>query len=527
MNISGFIEQCVLGEGSYGKVYKATRISDGQTYAIKIVNLSKLSRREIEDSINEIRIMASFTSPFIIRFHEAFCDQKRLCIVTEYAQLGDLSNLIARRKRKNKPLQEEAIWRFLLQILEGLRVLHSCGVLHRDLKTANVLLSAPDLAKIADLGISTVLHNRQLARTQIGTPLYLAPEVWKKNPYDQKCDMWSLGVLLYELMTFSFPFMGRTSEELARKICIGNYIMPKKYSAELNSVLKRLLQVNPLIRPSAEEVLNMECVKDRKHLLDMFQPKTPLRKSYSYHLLSTIKVPLNNIRNVNLPNPSYDEKNGYVKPIEQRMHMKKDAPLSGKDISRVSTPELKAIVDQDWWSPNKIPSDEIQRRKNPVRLSSIRNVPMREPIPDIVEIPNDIKSKAPEIRVRPQDVKGRVPEIRVPAPVQRDQIPAPRRIPQQYCEQRNLYQRKQNCYDGYNNNQNVVQNRDPRWRQPNQIQVLQIQQQPACQDPRYKPNNNQYNHLRQQANIHQQIYEPQQKLPVMQGNPRLRRVGIR
>jgi NIMA (never in mitosis gene a)-related kinase len=176
MNIAGFTEERILGQGSYGKVYKALRHSDGRSYAVKVVNLSKLSTREIEDAVNEIRLMASFSSPFIISFHEAFCDHHRLCIVSEYAQLGDLSTLLERRRRKNRPLTEPVIWRFLIQVLDGLRVLHSAQVVHRDLKAANILLSARDLAKIGDLGISTVLRAHQLARTQIGRPSASRPK---------------------------------------------------------------------------------------------------------------------------------------------------------------------------------------------------------------------------------------------------------------------------------------------------------------------------------------------------------------
>ena len=102
MKISGFKQEKVLGEGSYGKVYKTRRLNDNQIYAIKAIDLNKLDYKEIEDAVNEIRLMASVTSPFIISFYEAFADQKKLCIVTEYARIGDLRNLIERRKYKNK-----------------------------------------------------------------------------------------------------------------------------------------------------------------------------------------------------------------------------------------------------------------------------------------------------------------------------------------------------------------------------------------------------------------------------------------
>lgn len=359
MNLPGFVEQKILGKGTYGCVYKAKRLSDGQSYAVKVINLGNLNHREIEDSVNEIRLMASFSSPFIIRFYEAFCDNRRLCIVTEYSRLGDLAHLIERRKKKRRPFHEEDIWRYLLQMLEGLKVLHNCGVVHRDIKSANILLSAPDLIKIADLGVSTVLHTTQLARTQIGTPLYLAPEVWKRRPYDSKCDMWSLGVLLYEMMTFSYPFTARSTQELAQRCCLGKFTPPHGYSAELTYIVRRLLQVNPLLRPSVDELLSTRCIKSRIGMLAAFVERSEDLESDD-KLLSTIKVPMN-VRNLNLPSAAYNKKPNIVKPLEQRLHMKKGVKLN-KDVSVISSPELQLITDLDWWSPNKAGQEPMTGR---------------------------------------------------------------------------------------------------------------------------------------------------------------------
>ena len=395
MNLPGFVEQKLLGKGTYGSVYKAKRLSDGQSYAVKIVNLGALNHREIEDSVNEIRLMASFSSPFIVRFHEAFCDNRRLCIVTEYARLGDLSHLIERRKKKKRLFHEDDIWRYLLQLLEGLKVLHNCGVVHRDLKSANILLAAPDLVKIADLGVSTVLHTTQLARTQIGTPLYLAPEVWKRRPYDSKCDMWSLGVLLYEMMTFTYPFTARTTQELAQRVCIGKYTAPRGYSSDLVAIVRRLLQVNPILRPSVDELLGAQCIKARIGMLSTFTEDHEALEPDD-KLLSTIKVPMN-IRNLNLPKPVYGPKGQIVKPLEQRLHMKKGVSLH-KDVSLISSPELQLIADLDWWSPNKCgyePATERNENEPPLNQRPMSQRPVLKPMP-----PPLPQARAPRFRPR-------------------------------------------------------------------------------------------------------------------------------
>jgi NIMA (never in mitosis gene a)-related kinase len=249
-------------------------------------------------------------------------------------------------------------------MLEGLRVLHSRGVVHRDLKSANILLSAPDLIKIADLGVSTVLHSTELARTQIGTPLYLAPEIWRHRPYDQKCDMWSLGILLYEMMTFSYPFNGGSEDQLFRRICRGRYRRPRGYSGSLLSIMRRLLQLDPDQRPTVEDLLMTESITSRRHLVDQFLSEQGLLARQD-ELLATIKVPYN-LRQVKMPRPSYGKQPNIVKPLEERIHLKNRA-LAKKPLENLSSPELKRVCERDWWSPVKFDvEDALDEAPQPV-----------------------------------------------------------------------------------------------------------------------------------------------------------------
>lgn len=593
MKISGFKQEKVLGEGSYGKVYKTRRLNDNQIYAIKAIDLNKLDYKEIEDAVNEIRLMASVTSPFIISFYEAFAveDQKRLYIVTEYAKIGDLRHLIERRKLRNLPLQEEQIWQFLLEILEGLRILHSCGVVHRDLKSANILISAPDLVKIGDLGIATVLHNhktafaKEMARTQIGTPLYIAPEVWKNRPYDQKCDIWSLGVLLYEMMTFSFPFMGRNQDDLQRRVCAGAYTVPKYieklYSRDLLSILRQLLMVDPKDRPSVDEILNMQSVKSHMDLLNPFL-QSDLYRNTSLNeismegghakLLSTIHVPKANydrygrkninLDNVQLPSQKYNKRPPVIKPIAERMHMKKGIPIPPSlDIATISTPDLTLITDQDLWSPIKeqescfSKSDDLNHNQdiqtnntyppsNPVSKKQPKQVQFvnQAPQPSVsqenrmnqgnVVKKNEVSFASPlkpsprkplppitdqyiEPQIQQQPLQHMEDQIQL-APAQQPKI-SPRMIPSRY---KNLYKPCQNPQD--------KQYQDPRWRR----------RQPSPQKPREQPvanNNNIFNKQQQDVpwwygqELQQQPMQPlpiqQRKHPVVAINPRFRRIG--
>ena len=355
MNIPGFKEEHILGKGSYGTVYKARRLKDNTSYAVKIVNTSGMELLELQDSINEIRLIASFKSPFIVRFYEAFVQGKRLCVVTEYARLGDLSKLIDRRKRQGRSLLENDIWRFLIQVTEGLRVLHEAGVVHRDIKSANLLLCAPDVVKIGDLGVSTILRNHKLAKTQIGTPLYLAPEIWRRRPYDSKCDMWSLGVVLFEMLNFSFPFIAKTTEELGKRILAGRIGNIKNgYSSEIKEIVYALLQINPDRRPSSTELMQHIYIKKRMYLIGPVYSQIP-EEEEQIDLLPTIRIP-RVLKKADFPRPSYDDMVEVVKPIEERLHLKGGVVKS--DVSDLNTKQLMMIADHDWWSPNKL---QIQR----------------------------------------------------------------------------------------------------------------------------------------------------------------------
>lgn len=410
MKIAGFDQEKILGEGSYGKVYKVRRSTDNQFYAMKLIDLNRLSFREIEDAVNEIRLMASITSPFILSFYEAFAaEKKKLCIITEYARIGDLRHLIERRQRKSLPFKEEQIWQFLLEILEGLRILHSCGVVHRDLKSANILISAPDLIKIGDLGIATVLHkhktnvfSKEMAKTQIGTPLYLAPEIWMHFPYDQKCDMWSLGVLLYEMMTFDFPFIGRSQNELQARICSGRFSIPKKfekmYSNDLISILRSLLNVEPKERPSVDDLFRLKSVQNHMQLLNPFlQKQFDLFRNSSLNeismeggkakLLSTIHIPRQNYRynyrygrssvnlsDLHLPTQKYNQEKPMIKPIEQRIQMKQGAQMRlQRNIPDLSSDEYMQIAEQDLWTKNREMSIRQQQEERNKLLIDLKN----------------------------------------------------------------------------------------------------------------------------------------------------------
>lgn len=179
-------------------------------------------------------------------------------IVTEYAEGGDLSHRI--RLQNKYPFKENQILDWVIQISLALHEIHSKKILHRDIKPANCFLSKNDMIKIGDFGISKPLVNTmEMANTMIGTPYFLSPEILSSHPYSYKCDIWSLGILLYELMMFKLPFEGQNIFQLQNNITKGIITSPppNTYSKELRTLLKELLINDPNKRPSAMKILSI------------------------------------------------------------------------------------------------------------------------------------------------------------------------------------------------------------------------------------------------------------------------------
>ena len=288
-----------LGEGSYSVVYKVKRKTDSKIYALKKVRLKKLSDKEKENSLNEVRILASVKSPYVVSYKEAFMDEtlQNLCIIMEFADNGDLYQKITEYRKKNFSFNELDIWKIFIQMTIGLKSLHDLNILHRDLKSANVFLFNDGTAKIGDLNVSKVAY-RGVGYTQTGTPYYASPEVWNDEAYDNKSDIWSLGCVVYEMLTLYPPFRAETMDGLYKKVIKGKY--PKineKYSKDMEELIKLLLKRNPKERLSCDEILKLPIVVKKieffKSSLNGKEENFDEYNKEDNELLKTIRIPKN------------------------------------------------------------------------------------------------------------------------------------------------------------------------------------------------------------------------------------------
>ena len=333
-----------LGDGAYSVVYKVRRKEDSKVYALKKVNLSNLSQKEKENSLNEVRILASVKSTFVIAYKEAFIDEsdQSLCIVMEYADKGDLYQKITQFKKMGCLIDEVDIWRIFIQMTKGLKALHDLKILHRDLKSANIFLFSDGSAKIGDLNVSKVAY-KGLGYTQTGTPYYASPEVWRDEPYDMKSDIWSLGCVTYEMLALHPPFRAENMEKLYNKVIQCQYgKISERYSDDIKEIIKLLLKVKTKDRPTCAQILKHPLVKKR---LEFFQAQAgndniDIDDMEEGVLLRTIRIPSNLLcLSDKLPEANYEN------PFKQRKleFNRNKINTKGNTFPNSNLPDIKCI----------------------------------------------------------------------------------------------------------------------------------------------------------------------------------------
>jgi NIMA (never in mitosis gene a)-related kinase 1/4/5 len=263
-----------LGRGSFAIVYKVE--VDNKIFALKQIelNVAQQSGVNMKYIENEVELLSSLNCDYIVKYYASYKESEinldenskdlargKFNIFMEYCDSGDLSDLIDTYKKTNKPIEDDKLVNIFTQITQGLDYLHSKKILHRDLKTMNVLLCSDGRVKLSDLGVAKFTGN-SLANTIVGTPYYLSPEMCEEKPYNEKTDIWSLGCILYELLTLKKPFDSTSHLGLIMKIAKGKYesihnVGETKNRKELISLVSRLLIKNPVLRLNTREIIKI------------------------------------------------------------------------------------------------------------------------------------------------------------------------------------------------------------------------------------------------------------------------------
>ncbi|KAK9050424.1 hypothetical protein SSX86_030606 [Deinandra increscens subsp. villosa] len=246
----------LLGYGAFAKVYHARDVHTEQSVAIKAISKQRILKGGLAANVKrEISIMRRLRHPNIVRLLEVLANKKKIYFVLEFAKGGELFAKVAKSR-----FSEDLSRRYFQQLISAIGYCHSRGVYHRDLKPENLLLDENWNLKVTDFGLSALTEQIRpdgLLHTLCGTPAYVAPEILLKKGYDgAKVDIWSCGIILFVLNSGYLPFNDPNLMVMYKKICNGEFRVPRWTSPDLKRLLSRLLDTNPQTRITVDEIVN-------------------------------------------------------------------------------------------------------------------------------------------------------------------------------------------------------------------------------------------------------------------------------
>ena len=280
-----------LGKGTYGRVYQVEHKISNEIRACK--HLSKAALKNTEKLNTEINILVKTDHPNIIKLYEVYEDPRYIFLIMEECTGGELFDRIIQKVKTKQLYTEKEAANIFKQLISAIAYCHTNNICHRDLKPENILYASKgetSLIKIIDFGLSAFLPGGKM-KTRVGTAYYIAPEVIDKK-YNEKCDLWSLGVIMYVLLKGKFPFSGSDKDQIFANIKKGVFDITSppfdRVSKEAIELIKKLLIVNPNKRISAEEALNSPWfvnlkIKEKLSELPVQTMKELLNNVYNYH----------------------------------------------------------------------------------------------------------------------------------------------------------------------------------------------------------------------------------------------------
>ena len=318
-NISDFNIIKEIGNGSYGKVYLAMHKKTKAKYAIKAIDKLNMNNQQEKTCFNrEVEIMYKVDHPNIVKLYSHFEDSKYCYLIMQYIPNGSAYDLM--KKSANKP-NLELIASITRDIIHAIYYLHNMTptIMHRDIKPENILLDENNNAYLSDFGWSNYIINHRRRNTICGTPIYYSPEMVDDIDHDERVDIWSIGVLLFELNTGKIPFRGNDIDTVKQNISELNITWPNNIDPDIKDLCSKLLKTNPNQRPGIENILEHKFF--RKYIASgnsekkLIKPKKTKNKIFVINKdVPNSNCELKNITNKNIIKIFYNsERNSYKK----------------------------------------------------------------------------------------------------------------------------------------------------------------------------------------------------------------------
>ena len=305
----------VIGRGAFGKVNIGLNILTGRIVAIKSFNKKNIINEASKNKIlYETNLMRGLCHPSVTKILETFECEKYMLIIMEYISGGNLQNFVKKRRK----LCEKTAKILFRQIIQGIRYIHSRGIVHRDIKLENILLDLNNIIKICDFGVGKLIKPNTILKDQCGTPVYMAPEILKGNGYKGfPVDVWSAGVALYIMLSGTLPFNKDKDHDLEYSILNNNIKEIKDISDEGNNLLKNILEKDPNKRYTCNQILehpwlNSNLVDDENPDLDY---NNNIKNVNKYHLFT-------NAESILLAKTHIDYRNAQKKDLAENFTIK-------------------------------------------------------------------------------------------------------------------------------------------------------------------------------------------------------------
>ena len=287
-----------LGTGAYGRVYLVSHNETKEEYALKVIEKKKLLNMYGNCDIihNEIKIHSKLEHANIIRLYSVKETEKEINIIMEYAKNGNLYQLISRNK---SGFSEQKAFRYFIQVVNAVYFLHENQIIHRDIKPENLLISENGTIKLCDFGWAKqlTLKNRS---SYCGTVEYMAPEIIESENYDYSVDIWSLGILLYELLMGHSPFKDKTIKNTIVNIKLHDLKFDKEISHDCKDLINKLLEVNKEKRFNIKDILTHSFIKKNESIINSISSSKFLNNQENEKDYITKNIYINSNINLNL-----------------------------------------------------------------------------------------------------------------------------------------------------------------------------------------------------------------------------------
>ncbi|KAH0793556.1 TKL family protein kinase [Histomonas meleagridis] len=251
----------MIGQGAYGQVFRAKHIPTGKICAVKKLFTEDIESKELVDFCREVEVLAQCDDLFLVPFY-GWKPSIPLLIVTEYIPNGSLFGALRHRKGAPSltPTQKTII---ALGICKGMASLHSMGIIHRDLKSLNILLDKKLFPKICDFGTSRLTSESNLMTKNVGTPHWMAPESFVSTNYTNKVDVYAFGIMMWEMLTETAPFQGKDGIQIAIAVSQNQErpAFPENTPSEIKQFINALWNQDPNKRPTFEQAYNAIATK--------------------------------------------------------------------------------------------------------------------------------------------------------------------------------------------------------------------------------------------------------------------------